>query len=106
MSPSALPNGHAHTNGHSTTSATASASSSHPSRPFKPLEPSSALSALDDYPQGDGLSVTELMDSRRNGGLTYNDFLMLPGHIDFSAGEVSLQTRWATLILILDCGPL
>lgn len=32
------------------------------------------------------------MDSQKNGGLTYNDILMLPGHIDFSASEVSLET--------------
>ena len=29
----------------------------------------------------DGLSVEELVDSRENGGLTYNDFLMLPDYI-------------------------
>lgn len=38
---------------------------------------------MEKYGRGDGLSLSELMDSRVNGGLTYNDFLMLPGHIDF-----------------------
>ncbi|CAG8522957.1 22492_t:CDS:2 [Cetraspora pellucida] len=33
------------------------------------------------------------MDSRVNGGLTYNDFLILPGYIDFPASEVSLETK-------------
>lgn len=44
---------------------------------------------LDEYQRGDGLSLSELMDSRKNGGLTYNDFLMLPGHIDFPVSMVS-----------------
>ncbi|CAI2171791.1 16263_t:CDS:2 [Funneliformis geosporum] len=41
----------------------------------------------------DGLSAEEMMDSRKNGGLTYNDFLILPGYIDFPASEVSLESR-------------
>lgn len=41
-----------------------------------------ALSVLEnDYPQKDGLDVHTLVDSAKNGGLTYNDFLMLPGFI-------------------------
>jgi len=51
------------------------------------------MSLLKDYTRGDGLALNELMDSRRNGGLTYNDFLMLPGHISFPASVVSLQTK-------------
>jgi len=49
------------------------------------LSPSQALSTLSEYASGDGLSLKELMDTRRNGqgGLTYNDFLILPGKIDF-----------------------
>jgi IMP dehydrogenase len=54
----------------------------------KPLEAASALDVLAEYPRGDGLSLKELMDSSKNGGLTYNDFLMLPGHINF---EVSAR---------------
>ena len=29
----------------------------------------------------DGLDAQSLLDSRTNGGLTYNDFLVLPGYI-------------------------
>lgn len=29
----------------------------------------------------DGIDVKTLIDSRTNGGLTYNDFLILPGYI-------------------------
>ncbi|RSH89516.1 inosine-5'-monophosphate dehydrogenase [Saitozyma podzolica] len=59
------------------------------------LSPSDALAHLESYTRGDGLSVSELMDSRQHGGLTYNDFLMLPGHISFPASVVSLQTNMA-----------
>lgn len=41
----------------------------------------------------DGLSAEELMDSKLHGGLTYNDFLILPGFIDFPASAVSLESR-------------
>jgi IMP dehydrogenase len=34
-----------------------------------------------DFAHGDGLDAKTLMDSRLNGGLTYNDFLVLPGYI-------------------------
>jgi len=33
------------------------------------------------------------MDSKANGGLTYNDFLILPGFIDFPASAVSLESK-------------
>lgn len=33
------------------------------------------------------------MDSTVHGGLTYNDFLMLPGKIDFSASDVLTDSR-------------
>ncbi|KAL7414543.1 IMP dehydrogenase/GMP reductase [Mrakia frigida] len=56
------------------------------------LNPASALDELKKYTRGDGLSASELMDSQKNGGLTYNDILMLPGHINFNANEVSLDT--------------
>lgn len=52
----------------------------------KPLDAASAFDVLAEYPRGDGLSLKELMDSSKNGGLTYNDFLMLPGHINFEVG--------------------
>ena len=48
----------------------------------KPLEYRKALDILEsEYHERDGLSVQELVDSRKNGALTYNDFLILPGYI-------------------------
>lgn len=52
----------------------------------------SAMEALKKYPSRDGLSLQDLMDSRTNGGLTYNDFLVLPGKIDFAASAVVLDS--------------
>ena len=57
------------------------------------LDPSQALEVLKSYERSDGLAVTDLMDSRVHGGLTYNDFLLLPGKIDFAAHEVSTESR-------------
>lgn len=57
------------------------------------LSPSQALEHLKTYATGDGLSMAELVDSRQHGGLTYNDFLVLPGFIDFPASDVSLRTK-------------
>jgi IMP dehydrogenase len=34
-----------------------------------------------EYSSQDGLDAKSLLDSNRNGGLTYNDFLVLPGYI-------------------------
>ncbi len=65
------------------------------------LDASSALDVLETYPKGDGLSLREMMDSQKNGGLTYNDFLMLPGRIDFTAAEVSLQSKWVGGVRLL-----
>lgn len=65
-----------------------------PPRSNSILNPADALRYLEEYPRGDGLSLQELMDSRKNGGLTYNDFLILPGHINFPASDVSLQSKW------------
>ncbi|WVQ64395.1 inosine-5'-monophosphate dehydrogenase [Kwoniella sp. B9012] len=76
-------------NGHASSSTNPNA----PARSESLLKASDALSYLDEYPRGDGLSLNELMDSRKNGGLTYNDFLMLPGHINFPANVVSLQSK-------------
>lgn len=60
------------------------------SNEFLPSE--KALTYLSEY-SGDGLSAEELMDTKQNGGLTYNDFLILPGFIDFPADQVSLESR-------------
>lgn len=57
------------------------------------LDPATALDVLGKYDHPDGLSVEELMTSKVHGGLTYNDFLMLPGRIDFSASDVSTDIR-------------
>jgi IMP dehydrogenase len=57
------------------------------------LDPKGALDYLKGYPSGDGLSAKDLMDSRQHGGLTYNDFLVLPGKIDFAANMVTTETR-------------
>ncbi|KIJ12924.1 hypothetical protein PAXINDRAFT_170956 [Paxillus involutus ATCC 200175] len=57
------------------------------------LNPSEALAHLQTYDRPDGLSVNELMDSQTHGGLTYNDFLMLPGKIDFPASDVITETN-------------
>jgi IMP dehydrogenase len=53
---------------------------------------SSALEDLKLYERSDGLNVEELMDTRQHGGLTYNDFLLLPGYIGFPASEVVLDS--------------
>lgn len=52
-----------------------------------------ALEVLKQYTERDGLDAKTLMDSKTNGGLTYNDFLMLPGKIDFPSHEVSLESK-------------
>lgn len=46
------------------------------------LDYTKALEILEnEYPERDGIDIKTLIDSKRNGGLTYNDFLMLPGFI-------------------------
>lgn len=40
----------------------------------------------------DGLSIEQLMDSKTS--LTYNDFIVLPGFIDFTSDSVDLDTRF------------
>ena len=46
------------------------------------LDYSHALDVLKtEYVSRDGLDAKALLDSSRNGGLTYNDFLVLPGYI-------------------------
>ena len=48
----------------------------------EPMDYSKALEVLEkDYESRDGLSVYDLIDSKKNGALTYNDFLVLPGFI-------------------------
>jgi IMP dehydrogenase len=46
------------------------------------LDYTKALEVLkNEYSERDGIDVKTLIDSKKNGGLTYNDFLMLPGYI-------------------------
>lgn len=58
----------------------------------KILDFTSALDVLKQYPERDGIDVQTLLDSKNNGGLTYNDFLILPGYIGFSANQVQLDS--------------
>lgn len=44
------------------------------------LDYTSAVDVLKDEEQ-DGIDAKTLLDSKINGGLTYNDFLLLPGYI-------------------------
>ncbi|KAJ2913099.1 hypothetical protein MD484_g7315, partial [Candolleomyces efflorescens] len=57
------------------------------------LDPKSALEHLKSYNEPDGLSVEDLMNNRVHGGLTYNDFLLLPGRIDFPASDVLTESK-------------
>lgn len=43
------------------------------------------------YPHFDGVSGCELF--ARSSGLAYNDFIVLPGYIDFSPSEIQLETK-------------
>lgn len=57
-------------------------------------DPAKALEILkSSYGRKDGISVHELMDETKTGGLTYNDFLMLPGYIGFPASDVDLTSK-------------
>ncbi|KAJ2802904.1 inosine-5'-monophosphate dehydrogenase [Coemansia guatemalensis] len=56
------------------------------------MDPSLALQELEKT-GSDGLTGHELIDLKVTGGLTYNDFLILPGYINFPADNVSLETK-------------
>ncbi|ERS99453.1 IMP dehydrogenase [Sporothrix schenckii 1099-18] len=56
------------------------------------LSASKALATLEEYEERDGLGIKDLMNARVHGGLTYNDFLVLPGYIGFPASEVALDS--------------
>lgn len=75
-----------HTNGNSKPVAAYFGSSS------ELLDSSKALEILKEYEERDGLDVQSLLDSKKHGGLTYNDFLILPGYIGFAASEVVLDS--------------
>ncbi|KAM3086181.1 inosine-5'-monophosphate dehydrogenase [Clarireedia jacksonii] len=76
-----------HTNGDSKPSASTFLAPSE-----KILDHTKALEVLKEYEFQDGLSITDLIDSKKHGGLTYNDFLILPGYIGFAASEVVLDS--------------
>ncbi|KAF9006924.1 IMP dehydrogenase/GMP reductase [Cyathus striatus] len=57
------------------------------------LDSKHALEHLKEYKRRDGLSIMDLMDSTIHGGLTYNDFLLLPGKIDFPASDVFTESK-------------
>ncbi|AMD22134.1 HGL206Cp [Eremothecium sinecaudum] len=56
-------------------------------------DPATAFEYLATFNEKDGLSAEQLMDSSIRGGLTYNDFLMLPGKIEFTSSDVKLTSR-------------
>ncbi|KAJ0115824.1 hypothetical protein N8I77_012849 [Diaporthe amygdali] len=57
----------------------------------KALDYSKAEELLKEYDSRDGLGIQDLMDAKVHGGLTYNDFLLLPGYIGFPASDVTLD---------------
>lgn len=57
----------------------------------KILDHTKAEELLKEYESRDGLAIQDLMDTKAHGGLTYNDFLLLPGYIGFPASAVSLD---------------
>lgn len=59
-----------------------------------------AVDILKENQVKDGLSIEELVDSRENGGLTYNDFLMLPDYIGIGVDYLSHDRK--SLIEIKD----
>ncbi|WPH03406.1 inosine-5'-monophosphate dehydrogenase [Acrodontium crateriforme] len=67
------------------------ASSSQTEESFE--DPAIALQLVKQYKSKDGISVHELLDETKTGGLTYNDFLMLPGYIGFPAAQVDLTSK-------------
>lgn len=65
----------------------------HPDTNMSQFDCAKATSYLKDYPKKDGLSVQQLIDSSNFGGLTYNDFLILPGLINFPASQVLIEAK-------------
>jgi len=80
-----------HTNGNSDVKS--SLSTAPPASFFGQIQDhTTALEVLKKYEDRDGLAVQDLLDSKKHGGLTYNDFLILPGYIGFAASEVTLES--------------
>jgi IMP dehydrogenase len=59
-----------------------------------------AVDVLKEYEASDGLHIKELIDSKKHGGLTYNDFLVLPGYIGFAASDVVLESPVTKRIIL------
>lgn len=57
------------------------------------LDCATATAHLKTYAKKDGLDVQTLIDSANFGGLTYNDFLVLPGLINFPSSAVNLESK-------------
>ena len=58
------------------------------------LDYTRALEVLEqEYKNADGLDAKTLLDSRINGGLTYNDFLVLPGYIGTSISRIQASVH-------------
>ncbi|KAF8472056.1 IMP dehydrogenase/GMP reductase [Kalaharituber pfeilii] len=58
------------------------------------LDYRTAVEVLKSEYKPDGLDVHQLLDSETsNNGLTYNDFLILPGYIGFPASDVTMETK-------------
>lgn len=73
-----------------------SASGAHHDKGQHVLDHTKALEVLStEFTEGDGIDAKTLLDSRLRGGLTYNDFLILPGYIG-SCSIVVLETRLIT----------
>ena len=67
----------------------------------EPEDINDALQLLKTYSHRDGVSITDLMNnSTQIGGLTYNDFLLLPGYIGFPASTVDLTSKLTRSITI------
>ena len=70
---------------------TTDTSTSPPSKPQHDYREASSL--LETYKERDGLDIHGLLDTSKNGALTYNDFLVLPGYIGTaSKGPPSIRT--------------
>jgi IMP dehydrogenase len=85
-------------NGHTTNGDVAGDMSNGDSPIFE--DASKALELLKSYEQKDGISVHDLLDETKMGGLTYNDFLLLPGYIGFPAAQVDMTSKFTKNITL------
>ncbi|KAI0473600.1 IMP dehydrogenase [Xylariaceae sp. FL0804] len=58
----------------------------------EPLDYRKVHEVLAQYKSRDGLSAEEMVEAKKFDGLTYNDFLLLPGYIGFPASDVVLES--------------